>query len=245
MVMAFPGFEGSGKLSQAFASSAAAPADNTPVLPVNRVERGPVTVLNTQDAAPQAEHENTVQGGQHDIDQALTAAHGAREDAIRAHGLADRADNTAERLINVKDAFFMATTPVLGAAAMAASTYNYARRDLKKGEDYDPYQEGYFARTADQERLATNWRNLGLNTAGAAQAFDRKLTEQEIEDLLAPLNQNPGVKVLLAQKATHDAAEANLEIREEQGLPRNGRNAEASIGRGQTEWIYSDKPAPA
>lgn len=214
----------------------------------------PLQALATDRPGPHRSHKARARGARSQADNAIGQAVGAREQAIRRRGLADRVNDQASGLFNpAKDMLVMAAAavpglaPVMGAVA-GRGVYNYYQADRNSGNDnYDADTGVYVRADMSEDQRRTSWNQPGFHILRSADNDDLPpLTEAEIDELLAPLSEQPHMRVLFARRADIEDAEVSLAARERNGLPRNAQTVAAALRHdADMTWVHKNTPAPA
>jgi hypothetical protein len=202
------------------------------------------------------EQASEVRGAQANIDNVIRGAFGQQKELIRIHGLADRQNGQLATVFNpVKDGMLYAAAaavPQIGFAALGVtglSIYNYWQADRKgpkkKPGEKTPFMSDEFGyrSTFSEQMRQIQWNRPGFYRVDSANDDkDNAPSEEEIEQILRPLKDDPHMRTLLGQQQNIKAAQTNLDIREDKGIEVNSQTGAAALQKGETDFLYADKP---
>ena len=211
----------------------------------------PFTPMSTARPGPHLQQKARIDGAQTDVGKAIRTAYAQRDQAIKKHGLADRANGQVASLFNpAKDGLGVAAATMVPGFAPVAWTLmgmnvrNFWIAERGSAGDYNA-DYGYFMSNGSEDtRRQTDWSQTGAQVFSAAND-EAALDEDEIAVILAPIEANPQMRALFAQQRNVSAANTNIGIREQDGLPRNSDVAAAALEQNNTAWIFNGRPAPA
>lgn len=192
----------------------------------------PFDLLRADKPGPHKEQKSQVSGAAEQIGIAIRTAFANHEKSICDNGMADKQTGRSATVISPLD-FLLP-----GFAMTALGAYAYSMADRRSRQETP--DAGASAPPEAWRQIQWNRPGYHVKTLPQDNKDDRRLTPEELEDLLRPPESRPALKTLLGQQAHVREAQNQLGRREDKGLALNRETLGAALEQDQTGWAWRD-----